>query len=70
MGEEPPRKDDLTVCLACGGILKFTADLTVAKLDEGEIFEIIQKDLEAYMALVEAQKTVLQMNALERSLNV
>jgi hypothetical protein len=39
-GEETPEPDCITICLRCGHIMAFTADLSLRALTEEEIYEI------------------------------
>jgi uncharacterized protein with PIN domain len=54
----PPVADDLSVCMNCGEILKFSSDLTVVSLEEDEIFGIIKDCPDAYHALMSVKVAI------------
>jgi hypothetical protein len=60
-----PGVDDLTVCIGCGEILKFSQELIPVKLDDGELEQWRQEEPEGYAELMRVA-TAIQSTKSDR----
>lgn len=61
-----PKPDDLSICLACGAALVFTADLDLRKATEAEIASLPQKTLDTITRIQAARKDVVGNEIIDR----
>lgn len=57
-----PREGDLSICLKCGTITQFDAELKMVKVQEGVLEALKMEDPGAYLKLRLAQEQINKMN--------
>jgi hypothetical protein len=68
-GQERPKPGDASVCAACGELLRFTDDLTVAPISPAELAEMRREQPEDWDTLLELQRqfrTLAKLHASKR----
>jgi hypothetical protein len=58
-GEHEPSADDFTLCLKCGAILRFNADLTIREASPADLETL---DLETYEEIQRIRSAIVRMS--------
>lgn len=61
----PPEKGDYSVCLNCGVLAEFDADLNLVALTADQLSELMLSDIQLYNILNRASLYILQRNKLK-----
>ena len=61
-----PREGDLSVCLYCSAILKVNDDLSLSKVEQGEIDDVKENEPELFAQLMQVQAFVTNLRNKEK----